>query len=303
VLIDDLIDNLALRVEPFAICEVGSPDELVFPPSETVTLHFVLRSTGRFATAGRPPVPIAPYTLVLVPAGLQHSMTTAAASSGARDDGIVAIEGLEDHHVGPRGSHDLVVACGRMRAVYAEGLDLFQMLEDPIVLDFDGVSEMESVFDLLLDESTGGSPGGRAMMTALMNQCLVLVFRRLCDSPECRLPWLAALDDTRLAAVVTSVLENPAADHSLESLSAEAHMSRSAFAREFHHAFGRTPMTFVKDVRLRRGASLLVTSSRSIGEIARRVGFASRSHFSRAFRDYFGVTPSAFRAERDRGDI
>jgi len=298
VLLDDLIDNLAIRVEPFAICEVGSPGELVFPPSETITLHFVLSSTGRFASAGRPSVAIAPYTLVLVPAGLRHSMTTAAPSSGGGDAGIVAVDGVEDHRVGRAGSRDLVVACGHMRAVYAEGLDLFQMLDDPIVLDFAGVSEMESVFDRLLGESLGASSGGRAMMAALMTQCLVLVFRRLCDSPECRLPWLAALDDTRLAKAVSSVLERPAADHSLESLSAEAHMSRSAFARDFHQAFGRTPMAFVRDVRLRRGASLLVTTSVSIGEIARRVGFASRSHFSRAFRDYFGVTPSAFRAER-----
>lgn len=299
VLLDDLIDNLAVRVEPFAICEVGSPGELVFPPSETVTLHFVLRSTGSFAAAGRPSVPIAPYTLVLVPAGLRHSMTTTPARSGVGYGGIVAVDGLDDHHVGPPGSRNLVVACGHMRAVYAEGLDLFQMLDDPIVLDFAGVSEMEIVFDRLLDESLGASPGGRAMMAALMNQCLVLVFRRLCDSPECRMPWLAALDDTRLAAAVSSVLEHPAADHSLESLSAEAHMSRSAFARDFHRAFGRTPMTFVREVRLRRGASLLVTTSLSTGEIAHRVGFASRSHFSRAFRDYFGLTPSVFRADRD----
>ena len=51
----------------------------ILPPSETVTLHFVLRSTGSFAAAGRPSVPIAPYTLVLVPAGLRHAFADASA--------------------------------------------------------------------------------------------------------------------------------------------------------------------------------------------------------------------------------
>lgn len=297
VLLDDLIQNLALRVEPFAICEVGLPGELVFPPSDAITLHFILDGRGYLAAPGRPPAPVSPYTLALVPRDLRHSMSAAEGTgSGEGAVRIAAVEGLDRHRVGNPGSDDLIVACGRMRAVYAEGLDLFELLDDPIVLDFAGEPEMEIVFDRLLAESTSGSPGGTAMMTALMNQCLVLVFRRLCESPECRLPWLVALDDPRLAAVVATVLAHPGAPHSLESLSARAHMSRSAFASVFSESFRTTPMAFVREVRLRRGAGLIATTSMSIGEIARRVGFSSRSHFSRAFQDSFDASPSEFRA-------
>ncbi len=133
------------------------------------------------------------------------------------------------------------------------------------------------------------------MMTALMDQCLVLIFRRLCDTPECRLPWLNALEDPRMAGVLSSILERPERDHSVESLAEEALMSRSAFAEEFARRFGRTPMAFVRDVRLRRGAELLRGTELSVDAVASRVGFASRSHFSRAFREYFGSSPARFR--------
>ena len=132
-----------------------------------------------------------------------------------------------------------------------------------------------------------------------MSQCLVDVFRRLCETPECRLPWVVALEDERLAAAVEAVLESPGADHSVSSLARTAAMSRSAFAEEFTAHFDSTPMRFVRDVRLQRAAALLRTSDAPVATVARRVGFASRSHFSSAFREHYGETPSRFRSSGD----
>ena len=96
------------------------------------------------------------------------------------------------------------------------------------------------------------------------------------------------------------ILEHPEGPHTVESLAALAGMSRSAFARTFLEAFGRTPIDYVRDVRLRRGARLLHRGDLSVSEIAGRVGFASRSHFSRAFRDQFGCSPAKFRSADER---
>ena len=72
-------------------------------------------------------------------------------------------------------------------------------------------------------------------------------------------------------------------------------MSRSVFARRFHECFDRTPMDYLRDVRLRRAARLLHRADLSVNDVASKVGFASRSHFSRAFRDHFGCAPADFR--------
>ena len=71
---------------------------------------------------------------------------------------------------------------------------------------------------------------------------------------------------------------------------------RSAFAKRFHDSFDRTPMEYVRDVRLRKSAELLRRDGRlSVDAVASRVGFASRSQFSHAFRETFGCSPTEFR--------
>jgi hypothetical protein len=73
---------------------------------------------------------------------------------------------------------------------------------------------------------------------------------------------------------------------------------RSAFAEHFRQSFGRTPMDYLRDVRLRRGAQLLQVSQLSVDGVASKVGFASRSHFSRSFKEQFGCSPVEFRERR-----
>jgi AraC-like DNA-binding protein len=52
--------------------------------------------------------------------------------------------------------------------------------------------------------------------------CMVIMFRRLCGSEECPLPWLSALEGGRMAVVFDRMLQRPEADHSLESLAVAA---------------------------------------------------------------------------------
>ncbi len=73
-------------------------------------------------------------------------------------------------------------------------------------------------------------------------------------------------------------------------------MSRAAFAERFRATFERSPMAFLRDLRLRRAARLLAETDLPVKTVAGRVGFASRSHFSRAFKASFGADPAAYRA-------
>ena len=72
-------------------------------------------------------------------------------------------------------------------------------------------------------------------------------------------------------------------------------MSRSTFARHFEQCFARTPMDYLRDVRLRRAAQLLQVGGSSVDGVAGKVGYASRSHFSHAFSEQFGCSPMEFR--------
>ena len=169
------------------------------------------------------------------------------------------------------------------------------MMREPVVLDFSGNERMKNLFNDLIEEEQSATPGSRTMIAALMNQCLVTVFRRLEEQTDGQLPWLSALQDERLAPVMERILAEPGLSHSLESLAAFSGMSRSSFAERFASSTGRTPMDFLREVRIRKGGKLLLKTELSVDSVAERVGFASRSHFSHAFREYFSQTPSEFR--------
>ena len=288
---------MALSVEPFATCRVAPGWRLRLPLRDWVILHFVLQGEGalRFGTNGE--VHGLPKNcLAVMPPSLTHAVECGsdvrheAEVRGDETGAPLCVLGA-----GPAEELGVVVACGRVQVTYGGGPGLFDLLREPIVLDFSDSPSMRATFESLVGEYRAGEAGSAAMMAALMNQCLISVFRRLSDQPDCQLPWLAALDDPSLARVLDDILEQPERPHSVDTLADLAHMSRSVFARRFQECFACTPMDYVRDIRLRRAAQLLHRDELSVNDVATRVGFASRSHFSRTFQEHFGCSPSKFR--------
>jgi AraC family transcriptional regulator len=85
-------------------------------------------------------------------------------------------------------------------------------------------------------------------------------------------------------------------DVSLATLAAEAGLSPFHLHRLFVDVAGETPKAYTQRLRLSRAGVLLLTSSRSVLDIALDCGFQSHEVFSRAFRKRFGMTPTAYRA-------
>jgi transcriptional regulator GlxA family with amidase domain len=56
-------------------------------------------------------------------------------------------------------------------------------------------------------------------------------------------------------------------------------------------------MSYVRRTRLASAAMLLQRTNLTLGDVARRTGYASEASLSRAFRRSFGVSPGAYRAE------
>jgi AraC-like DNA-binding protein len=292
MLLDRLMKDLHVSVSPFAMCEVASGSRLLIGELGWVTIHFVLAGSGRI-TIGRTPGPeIARYTLALV--NRRHHLEGSSADDnpveGLRISGGEVLVGT------PAGDADFVVACGRIQADYREAIDLFDLITDPIIVNFADSPAMRQLFEMILEESTEQSEGSLGMIEALMRQCLVLLLRRLKDhNGPSGLEFLDGLEDPRMSAVITEVLDHPANPHSVQSMASTAMMSRSAFSDRFRTCFNETPMAFVRHVRLRHAAEMLRTTRASISSIAIKSGFASRSHFSQSFSQEFGATPGEFK--------
>jgi transcriptional regulator GlxA family with amidase domain len=205
---------------------------------------------------------------------------------------------MPDHVAGPDDEDEepLIVLCGRIEVTYGGGIGLFDQLREVLILDFSDDATMRATFDRMLEEVSSGRPGSRAMTSALMQECLIRVFRLLCLHDECSVSWLRALDDPELAPILELMLTRPADPHTVESLARKAFMSRSAFARRFKEGLGQPPLEYLRGIRLRHAAQLLSKSPPvPVPVAAERSGFSSRSQFSRAFKAHFGRTPSEFR--------
>jgi len=272
---------------------------LLLPRRDWITLHYTLQGSGEIRLASGEFRPLPTHSLALLPPNFRHAVQC------GQVDHEAGYEGQGDPNApicelvaGPLGEVSLTIACGLIQATYLGGMGIFDHLSEAIVVDFGDSPRMAGIFRSLIDEYRRSGPASAAMMTALMNQCLIEVLRRASQESDGALPWLSALDDPRLARVVETILDHPERHHTLDSLADVAHMSRSTFTRHFEHRFGRTPMDYIRDVRLRRGAQLLRVGGLSIDGIANKVGFASRSHFSHSFQQQYGCSPTDFRKQQ-----
>src|SRR5258708_24774623 len=82
-----------------------------------------------------------------------------------------------------------------------------------------------------------------------------------------------------------------------KDLSAVAQRSTAHFSRSFKQAFGEPPHAYVVRRRLERACHLMITSSASLREIARSIGFSDQAHLCRLFRQAFGQSPSLWRRD------
>jgi len=92
--------------------------------------------------------------------------------------------------------------------------------------------------------------------------------------------------------LVEKNMANP--DFSVEEMSRELFISRVALYKRLLALTGKTPIEFIRSVRLKRAAQLLGKSQHTVSEIAYEVGFNNPKYFSRYFKEEFGVLPSAW---------
>jgi signal transduction histidine kinase/ligand-binding sensor domain-containing protein/DNA-binding response OmpR family regulator len=100
-------------------------------------------------------------------------------------------------------------------------------------------------------------------------------------------------------AIVEKNISN--SDFSVEDLSRALLLSRAAVYKRLFVLTGKTPIEFIRSVRLQRAAQLLEKSRMSIAEVAYETGFNSPKYFSKYFKTEYGKLPSAWQADAKKG--
>lgn len=101
-------------------------------------------------------------------------------------------------------------------------------------------------------------------------------------------------------AIVEKNISNT--DFSVEELSRALLLSRAAVYKRLFVLTGKTPIEFIRSVRLQRAAQLLEKTKKTVAETAYETGFNNPKYFSKYFKAEFGKLPSAYQADAKKGD-
>jgi YesN/AraC family two-component response regulator len=108
---------------------------------------------------------------------------------------------------------------------------------------------------------------------------------------------LNSTDEAFLHRVIASVEKNMSnAEYSVESMVQGVGMSRMQLYRKLKAVSGQSANEFIRTLRLKRAAQLLVQKQLTIAEVTYAVGFNDLQYFRESFKKYFGMTPSEYEA-------
>ncbi|MGM9692460.1 MAG: substrate-binding domain-containing protein [Alloprevotella sp.] len=84
---------------------------------------------------------------------------------------------------------------------------------------------------------------------------------------------------------------------SVDGIAAQIGMDRSQFYRKIKALTNYAPVELIRRLRLQQGRALLLSTEKTIGEIAYETGFSSPAYFTKCYRDAYGHTPTQARAK------
>ena len=157
---------------------------------------------------------------------------------------------------------------------------------------------LENSIRFSVEEADASQAGGEAVMTKLSEVLFVETLRRyISELPAAQTGWLAGARDPEVGKALALMHRDPARPWTIADLAHEVGLSRSTLAERFRHYLGEPPVSYLTRWRLRLGAQMLKSSSRSVAEIAADVGYESEAAFNRAFKREYGAPPARFRSD------
>ncbi len=113
-----------------------------------------------------------------------------------------------------------------------------------------------------------------------------------------------SMDEQFVNNAVKVVEENMAnAEYTVEQLSEAMSMSRVYLYKKILSLTGKTPIEFIRIIRIRRAANLLEKSQLTVSEIAYQVGFNNPKYFTKLFKEEYQVLPTAYRKKQTGSQI
>lgn len=120
--------------------------------------------------------------------------------------------------------------------------------------------------------------------------------KKFVSNPGISQPVIASNADKkfveRLHAIIEKNISNP--ELNAEDFASKMNLGRTTFFRKVRGVTGYSPNEYIRVIRIKKAAELLLEGSYNVSEVAYQVGFSHPFYFSRCFKEQFGVSPSVY---------
>jgi DNA-binding response OmpR family regulator len=110
---------------------------------------------------------------------------------------------------------------------------------------------------------------------------------------------ITSLDEKLIQKAIASVeqkISDPS--FSVEDLSRELGMSRVYLYKKLLALTGKSPLEFIRTIRLQHAAQMLEKGQFTVAEVAYKVGFNNPKYFTKYFKEEYHVLPSVYAASK-----
>jgi AraC-like DNA-binding protein len=273
------------------------------PTSHLILYHYVVEGELRVQIQGQDGegLVIGPGEVVLLPRNDLHLMGSDLSLPPVAGRDIIHPPqggGLASIRHGGEGGRTRMI-CGFLACASAEGNPVLSTLPALLKLNVDqaGAAEwIRSTFHYAAAEVAAGRPGSGTVLAKLSELLFVEAVRRYAETlPDGQIGWLAGLRETHVARALALLHGDITRNWTVDDLSREVGLSRSALADRFIHLIGVPPMHYLASWRMQVATQKLRDTSASLAQVAETVGYESEAAFSRAFKKAFGAAPATWR--------
>ncbi len=301
-----LTGGVFLRAEfsaPWCVASQMAPEmcaPLLQPAGHLIQYHYIVEGSPRVCIAGCPEtaVTLRPGEVVILAQNDVHLLGS-------------------DLSLRPTPSQELAVPAenGMYQVTYGGGGEPVRMIcgylgcdhGNPVLASLPGILRIavadegegdwiRSTFTYAAHEIAADRPGCETVLAKLSELLFIEAVRRhVATLDEGATGWLAGLRDPYVSRALALFHGDIARAWTMDELSREVGLSRSALADRFQRLLGQPPMSYLARWRMDVAAQRLRSTSASLAQVASAVGYEAEAAFSRAFKKAYDVAPATWR--------
>ena len=187
----------------------------------------------------------------------------------------------------------LNVHWSHVQLLLAPGIDIFNIIPGKVMCIPEPDDSMVERF-ISIYEETVETLYNDLRSQALILELIAIFFKRYnIELPEC-----FEKDVRRFEPVTSMIDKSPGTRWNIHELAARIGLGRGRFSSEFKRVFAIPPSKYIMRKRLEQARYLLMTTNRTLEDIAEELGFSDAFHFSKSFKNNIGLSPKEFRESR-----